>query len=72
METVPPNKEIHPYLRGNFAPVTEEFISHACEVEGEIPDDLLGGQYIRNGGNPVMPPKAGRHYHWCVFARPAR
>ncbi|WWC69436.1 uncharacterized protein I206_103375 [Kwoniella pini CBS 10737] len=57
---------IHPFLKGNFAPVTEEYISHPCEiVQGEIPVEVLGGQYIRNGGNPVYPPEQGRHYH-CV------
>ncbi|ORY23043.1 retinal pigment epithelial membrane protein-domain-containing protein [Naematelia encephala] len=61
---VPPSEDIHPFLKGNFAPVTDEFISHACSVTGPIPDELLGGQYIRNGGNPVYPPEKGRHYHW--------
>lgn len=64
-ETVPPGQDIHPFLRGNFAPVASEFISHPCDVvHGEIPAELLGGQYIRNGGNPVYPPEKGRHYHW--------
>ena len=56
----------HPFLRGNFAPVTEEYISEPCEIQGEIPEELLDGQYIRNGGNPVYPPEKGRHYHWYV------
>jgi carotenoid cleavage dioxygenase-like enzyme len=56
--------ELHPFLRGNFTPVTEEYISYACEIEGSIPPELLGGQYIRNGGNPIYPPEKGRHYHW--------
>jgi len=60
----PNNHDIHPFLKGNFAPVTEEFISYRCDVSGRIPDELLGGQYIRNGGNPVYPPEKGRHYHW--------
>jgi carotenoid cleavage dioxygenase-like enzyme len=65
MATVPPGNDIHPFLKGNFAPVASEYISHPCEVvQGEIPDELLGGQYIRNGGNPVYPPEKGRHYHW--------
>lgn len=67
MSSVPTGKDIHPFLRGNFAPVTQEFISHPCElVEGKIPVELLGGQYIRNGGNPIYPPEKGRHYHWSV------
>nr|XP_018263840.1 uncharacterized protein I303_03713 [Kwoniella dejecticola CBS 10117]OBR85998.1 hypothetical protein I303_03713 [Kwoniella dejecticola CBS 10117] len=56
---------IHPFLKGNFAPVTDEYVSHPCEiVHGEVPSELRGGQYIRNGGNPVYPPEQGRHYHW--------
>jgi carotenoid cleavage dioxygenase-like enzyme len=63
--TVPSGNNIHPFLRGNFAPVEEEFISHSCDiVHGAVPTELLGGQYIRNGGNPVYPPEKGRHYHW--------
>lgn len=63
-ESVPSSDTIHPFLRGNFAPVTEEFVNYQCEVAGEIPRELVGGQYIRNGGNPVYPPEQGRHYHW--------
>lgn len=62
--SVPPSNHIHPFLRGNFAPVTDEYIAHPCKVTGKIPQQLLGGQYIRNGGNPVYPPEKGRHYHW--------
>ncbi|WVW83059.1 hypothetical protein I302_105076 [Kwoniella bestiolae CBS 10118] len=55
----------HPFLRGNFAPVFQEYISHSCQiVHGHIPEELIGGQYIRNGGNPIYPPEKGRHYHW--------
>ena len=35
-----------------------------CTITGNIPEELVGGQYIRNGGNPVYPPEKGRHYHW--------
>lgn len=66
MPQVPPGSDIHPFLKGNFAPVTDEYISHPCQFDGDLPDELLGGQYIRNGGNPVYPPEKGRHYHWCV------
>ncbi|KAL7423941.1 hypothetical protein Q5752_001526 [Cryptotrichosporon argae] len=56
---------IHPFLRGNFAPVEDEHVAVTCTVvHGAIPRALHGGQYIRNGGNPVHPPEAGRHYHW--------
>ena len=58
---------IHPYLAGNFAPVFEEYISHPCEIiEGVVPEELHGSQYVRNGGNPVNPPDEGRNYHWSV------
>ncbi|WVF72160.1 hypothetical protein IAT40_006972 [Kwoniella sp. CBS 6097] len=64
-EVIPDGGHIHPFLKGNFAPVPDEYISHPCKVvHGEIPKELLGGQYIRNGGNPVYPPEQGRHYHW--------
>jgi carotenoid cleavage dioxygenase-like enzyme len=56
---------IHPYLAGNFAPVLGEYVMHPCQiVEGSVPLELKGGQYIRNGGNPANPPEEGRHYHW--------
>lgn len=56
---------VHPYLSGNFAPVLEEFVSYPCEiVQGAVPKELHGGQYVRNGGNPVNPPEEGRNYHW--------
>ncbi|ORX39888.1 carotenoid oxygenase [Kockovaella imperatae] len=62
--TVPPSSDIHPFLKGNFAPVETEFISFPCKVQGVIPPEFIGGQYIRNGGNPIHPPEKGRHYHW--------
>lgn len=65
--SVPPSDEIHPFLKGNFAPVTDEYVDFQCEVvDGRIPRELVGGQYVRNGGNPVYPPEKGRHYHWYV------
>jgi hypothetical protein len=70
-----PPAATHPYLAGNFAPVLGEYVMHPCEiVHGAVPHEFKGGQYIRNGGNPVHPPESGRHYHWwvcdyCVDAR---
>ncbi|WWD10113.1 hypothetical protein V865_008246 [Kwoniella europaea PYCC6329] len=65
MSTPSHSSEVHPFLRGNFAPVTQEYVSHPCQVvHGQVPQELFGGQYIRNGGNPVYPPEQGRHYHW--------
>lgn len=33
-------------------------------ILGRIPTELWGGQYVRNGGNPLFPPEEGRDYHW--------
>jgi carotenoid cleavage dioxygenase-like enzyme len=55
----------HPYLAGNFAPVLEEYVNYPCSiVQGALPNELAGGQYVRNGGNPANPPEEGRNYHW--------
>lgn len=35
-----------------------------CSYTGEIPPDLRGGQYVRNGGNPVANDDLGRDAHW--------
>ncbi|KAF2010737.1 carotenoid oxygenase [Aaosphaeria arxii CBS 175.79] len=57
-------KSEHPYLTGNFAPVTDTFQSTPCSYIGSIPSELLGGQYVRNGGNPVSNSDLGRDAHW--------
>lgn len=54
----------HPYLAGNFAPVTTEFPLTECTVIGTIPSALAGGQYVRNGGNPLTNEDATRDAHW--------
>ncbi|KFH47490.1 Carotenoid 9,10(9',10')-cleavage dioxygenase-like protein [Hapsidospora chrysogenum ATCC 11550] len=55
----------HPYLSGNFAPVQSSLPLTACPAEGKIPSDLAGGQYIRNGANPVTPNEhLDRDTHW--------
>ncbi len=48
----------HPYLSGNYAPVTQELPLTACRLAPgfsarSIPRELAGGQYVRNGGNPA-------------------
>lgn len=35
-----------------------------CSFAGVIPDDLAGGEYVRNGGNPVSNEALGRDAHW--------
>ena len=47
------------YLRGNFAPVTEELTAVDLHVDGALPPELRG-VYMRNGPNP----KAGDPGHW--------
>lgn len=35
-----------------------------CSYTGTIPKDLAGGEYVRNGGNPVANESLGRDAHW--------
>lgn len=52
------------YLSGNFAPVHQTWTLTPCSYVGQIPPDLAGGQYVRNGANPVANEDAGRDAHW--------
>ncbi|KAI1452014.1 carotenoid oxygenase [Annulohypoxylon moriforme] len=54
----------HPYLSGNFAPIKKTRQLTRCTYVGRIPDELAGGQYIRNGGNPITNDDLGREAHW--------
>ncbi|KAK5010514.1 hypothetical protein LTR39_004702, partial [Cryomyces antarcticus] len=54
----------HPYLEGNFAPIHQTLPLTPCSYTGTIPDELIGGQYVRNGGNPVTNEDLGRDAHW--------
>ncbi|KAF2704044.1 carotenoid oxygenase [Pleomassaria siparia CBS 279.74] len=54
----------HPYLSGNFAPVSKTHSSTPCTYTGTIPRELIGGQYVRNGGNPISNAQLGRDAHW--------
>lgn len=54
----------HPYLSGNFAPIRETQSLTPCTFTGVIPDELYGGEYVRNGGNPVANQDLGRDAHW--------
>lgn len=35
-----------------------------CTYSGTIPRELAGGQYVRNGGNPLTNEDLGRDAHW--------
>ena len=52
------------YLRGNYAPVTEEITATNLEVVGELPREL-NGRYLRNGPNPFNDVNLSTH-HWFV------
>ena len=52
------------YLSGNYAPVTIELPLTPCDVTGKIPKELSGGQYVRNGGNPLVNDTHPRDAHW--------
>jgi carotenoid cleavage dioxygenase-like enzyme len=54
----------HPYLSGNFAPIHAVQPLTPCTYSGEIPEELVGGEYVRNGGNPVSNEDLGRDAHW--------
>lgn len=63
-ETLSARGEEHPYLSGNFAPVRTQLPLTDCKYIGHIPQELLGGQYVRNGGNPAVNAEASRPAHW--------
>ena len=52
------------YLAGNFAPIHHEQPLTPCTYTGTIPQELAGGEYVRNGGNPVTNEDLGRDAHW--------
>ncbi|KAF1948564.1 carotenoid oxygenase [Byssothecium circinans] len=54
----------HPYLTGNFAPVTKTSPPTPVRYSGTIPKELHGGMYVRNGGNPITNSDLGREAHW--------
>lgn len=57
--------EKHGYLRGNYAPVRKETPTTRCSVvQGALPPELAGGQYVRNGGNPMANDDDQRDSHW--------
>ncbi|KAI1760788.1 carotenoid oxygenase [Hypoxylon sp. FL1150] len=58
------NRRCHPYLTGNFAPIKQTRPLTRCTFIGCIPEELAGGQYVRNGGNPLTNDDLGRDAHW--------
>jgi carotenoid cleavage dioxygenase-like enzyme len=50
-----------PWMKGNYAPVTEEATVFDLPVEGSIPPELCG-LYARNGANP----RQGHAGHWFL------
>ncbi|KAK8176481.1 carotenoid oxygenase [Phyllosticta citribraziliensis] len=54
----------HPYLSGNYAPIIQTRPLTPCTYTGTIPRELVGGQYVRNGANPVSNEDLGRDAHW--------
>ncbi|KAL4891161.1 9-cis-epoxycarotenoid dioxygenase [Aspergillus ambiguus] len=53
----------NPYLQGNYAPTSTTLLAESCQFEGIIPEEFLGGQYIRNGSNP-LDVDSDRELHW--------
>ncbi|KAI0536097.1 retinal pigment epithelial membrane protein [Xylaria digitata] len=54
----------HPYLTGNFAPIRRTRQLTWCPHTGNIPKELAGGQYVRNGANPLTNEDQARNMHW--------
>ncbi|KAI4720647.1 carotenoid oxygenase [Aureobasidium sp. EXF-10727] len=59
-----PPQHKHAYLSGNFAPINQTLPLTKCTYSGIIPSELAGGEYVRNGGNPVSNEDLGRDAHW--------
>jgi carotenoid cleavage dioxygenase-like enzyme len=54
----------HPYLHGNFALIQKVRSLTHCSFSGTITEELSGGQYERNGGNPAANEDSRRDAHW--------
>jgi carotenoid cleavage dioxygenase-like enzyme len=55
-----PEGDVHPYRTGAWRPQSTEYDAWDLDVEGEVPDDLIG-TYIRNTENPLLP--SAERYH---------
>ncbi|KAE9981526.1 hypothetical protein EG328_011563 [Venturia inaequalis] len=64
MPSVDLTSDRHPYLSGNFAPIHQSTTLTPCSYSGRIPNELAGGQYVRNGGNPFSNDDLARNAHW--------
>ncbi|KAL9937826.1 hypothetical protein V8E36_003371 [Tilletia maclaganii] len=55
----------HPFLSGNYAPQQQEEVLTPCTVtHGQVPLELAGSQYVRNGGNASDAFDEDRDAHW--------
>jgi carotenoid cleavage dioxygenase len=54
-------REVSPYLQGNYAPIREETTADNLKIIGELPAGM-DGMYVRTGPNPQFDP-VGK-YHW--------
>ncbi|SFE08664.1 carotenoid cleavage dioxygenase [Actinacidiphila alni] len=54
----------YPFLKGAFAPATQEITAHHLPVTGRIPA-ALDGRYLRNGAN-VLGLEDPRTHHWML------
>ncbi len=60
--TVDDSTQTHKWLRGLYAPLTEELTAFELPVTGQLPAEL-DGRYLRNGPNPVGPVDPAT-FHW--------
>ncbi|KAK0561821.1 hypothetical protein OC844_003007 [Tilletia horrida] len=61
----PPGPLNHPFLAGNYAPQQREQPLTPCQIKhGQVPPELAGSQYVRNGGNASDKFDEERDAHW--------
>jgi carotenoid cleavage dioxygenase-like enzyme len=56
-----PMRDRSPFVRGPFAPVTEEVTAVDLPVTGRLPTEL-SGRYLRNGPNPLGADEPAQHW----------
>ena len=52
------------FRSGNYTPVSKQVCQELCEVDGIVPNELTGGQYVRNSSNPINYGDKHRPMHW--------